>query len=1041
MNWSIIDSITFENLCFEYARKEYSEFDWEPTRRSWDGNKDGEFQEELRKLNRIVKGWYEAKYTYDSSTSIPKSHMDSTLVSGILDGEVVFILFITNGRITPEFRRRAFAILSPHRISVSFVDGEVLENWLHKNPDIYNSYFHEPMFIRQSNQAVSIEDICIYEPFFSSPNFVAPLTSLTVACEYFMYLGIKTSMPCSFTVQIANECIDVINQRIYSVNTGYNSVLIRFIAKKEVQNESICISLRREKSEFELCHSYVRKVNITPLSAPQIVCFEQTRILHEMHDYLQYKSNQNTLLTLEAPAGMGKSYLIRNLFPAINADQSMYMIGCFSEKVAENACLLCKLILFLSFGSLYELDETAFLEFANRYATVPISLLLSLRNGTRNQIVALSAVKAYYEYITQHEGISTYVSSCNEFLFSRESYIILEDFHKLSGKHAQLFVSILKEYIGLKHSHTLVISGRNHSTAQMDLSDIKESPYSMSWILHSLTMDDVRETMQYHYGDRISRIVATLPIPINVLHLSLIVKEMQESNILTLSKDRLPVKIAAIYRRVTTYNVGYVMELLTNSGHITVVALIYIIETGIPADLLMAFLGESEEHAIGELICSRIIRKEGNLLKPYHDIYLSAFNLSAIRKKYTNIVSKFLEFCLSTPMNTDVVESVLTAELLSQGEITCHESEILYERCVTFYLLADYEAARVICKKLIDYQRIEEYIGFERSCYLRYLYAQCVKATRSHSLSNRELKQLEKILGPNGSSAGQLGILYDCISEIVNNDLWMLEFSELESYLSRLRELQPSKDSSKNLVNAYLNYHNRSMMYYSFKNLYDKVKAFYRSSIAESQRLHRPDYFAYAQMDYAKTIYLTAPRKALQLLLQAHSYFVSSETYRRKLDCESEIAFLRTLLGQNQIDQLYNLTQEMLSHRYIHSYFKTCIKLLYFEFIEYRDVELISGKLDVLLSKFPESIDETRLQLYIYQLRYMLTWFTPSMSMEEQAFAGYEEILQLLGEDYSIAYSHNKSLIKEGKISITWLSLSEGSHLDPNHFVIDPRIW
>lgn len=142
MDWSQINDSKFEELACAYAKDTYRDYKWIPTGKSWDGNADSKFWGKIDGINYFYKGWCEAKYTIKPNSSIPKSHMDSTLVSGILDGEVIFILFVTNGRITSSFIQRATAILKPHKIQIKFVDGTILTDWINANPSIRDRYFN-----------------------------------------------------------------------------------------------------------------------------------------------------------------------------------------------------------------------------------------------------------------------------------------------------------------------------------------------------------------------------------------------------------------------------------------------------------------------------------------------------------------------------------------------------------------------------------------------------------------------------------------------------------------------------------------------------------------------------------------------------------------------------------------------------------------------------------------------------------------------------------------------------------------------------------
>ena len=105
--WEKIDNTKFENLAFDYMTSNYPDIRWEKTTLTNDGNKDGQSIISTLPFNTTIKYWYEAKYSININKSIPKSHLDSTLVSSLLDGHVVVIAFITNAYISDDYKRRA----------------------------------------------------------------------------------------------------------------------------------------------------------------------------------------------------------------------------------------------------------------------------------------------------------------------------------------------------------------------------------------------------------------------------------------------------------------------------------------------------------------------------------------------------------------------------------------------------------------------------------------------------------------------------------------------------------------------------------------------------------------------------------------------------------------------------------------------------------------------------------------------------------------------------------------------------------------------
>ena len=234
MDWSLIDDSKFEDLACAYAKDNYGMYKWIPTGKSWDENTDATFRDKIDGINHYYKGWCEAKYTSKPDSSIPKSHMDSTLVSGILDGEVVFILFVTNGKIANSFVQGATAILRPHKIEIKFVDGFVLTGWLKANPDIQNLFFgtvsaNEPECFCK----IEIADCCVLNSALPSPALISGVKKLHTQTEYFLYLNILSTERASYSLEVLTDTIRLLPNSIYEdiAMPGYNSVLVKFIAK------------------------------------------------------------------------------------------------------------------------------------------------------------------------------------------------------------------------------------------------------------------------------------------------------------------------------------------------------------------------------------------------------------------------------------------------------------------------------------------------------------------------------------------------------------------------------------------------------------------------------------------------------------------------------------------------------------------------------------------------------------------------------------------------------------------------------------------
>ena len=125
----------FENLALEYLQETFSDFEWLPTKASWDNNLDM-----FHTYQDGYESWAEAKYRKDSD-NVGKKDLDPTILSGLIKEKIKLILYITNGTIAPHNFNRITYGARIKNISISCINRNQLESWLYENPDKYIKYF------------------------------------------------------------------------------------------------------------------------------------------------------------------------------------------------------------------------------------------------------------------------------------------------------------------------------------------------------------------------------------------------------------------------------------------------------------------------------------------------------------------------------------------------------------------------------------------------------------------------------------------------------------------------------------------------------------------------------------------------------------------------------------------------------------------------------------------------------------------------------------------------------------------------------------
>lgn len=1043
MDWEKINSDKFEELCCEYARENYREFIWEPTPHSWDGNRDGEFVTEIDSLHRLVKGWYESKYTKYPNQSIPHSHMDSTLVSGILDGHVVYILFITNGKITREFKRRANAVLHPHRIEVNFVDGEILEEWLLRNPDVYTTFFNN-----NNNECATtispkliIEDVCFFDCVLSSPTLAEPVKSLSVGNEYFIYIGVRSNTAFECSININTDCLRIFSNNAYNVTKflqiGYNSLFFKCQARGAFGGR-FQVKIESTTTHFSALWEQ-KNLIIHDDFCPKISHAAQMNATHEMYDFLQGESAHNAILSVTGPEGSGKSFLHRKLVESLSRDQHECLTIQLSEKRAENACSLCKLILFLNFGYLYKLSEDAFFELIESSVNLPLELFAKLREGASNQITALHAVNQIVKLFKENNDYAL-MPTYNMFMHRRVSYIFIDDLQKLDRDYAQVFRVLLDEFHLRKFSQVMIVGYRAGEFNVPQLERIVEEKIQRNWSLGELSPEDIKETLSMEFNSSIGELSELFPQPLNVLHLVMLVKQLRKKNIVRLNSIKASSCFSEAYQTVNSLNNHFAKHKIEGVKYPKELYLVYKIESGVPKNVLFDFWGVDANKIYSELISQNLVREESGRVLPFHDAYLYAFHQQNTATSYLEELIRLLNFIRKSETTYPTLESNLISIIITDGDMSLpnlRESAYLY--CRDYYDIAQYYAAKLIAKALLPDVNLGGAEQFtDEMVEILYIYAQSVKFTESHIRSTKLFRKLIQITSKNDITPTIRDIGLDALSEVLNNEMWMLNFNETQKCIQKLSKLKISASTTTYGENAYLNYLNRKMMCESFFSS-DDCKESYVSALSESKRLKRDDYEAYAKMDRARTLYLTLPNVSLNLLGEAKSFFAASKKfYRRLLECEAEIVLLKSLLLGNAFDELYRLQKEMLSQGYINSYTKTTLKILTIELsMGTIPPETAKIRLNRLILQNPDAIINKRISIAIYQLLSMCAYIEGNKLDLAKFSAKHLEIVSHMNESYTHIPKHNQSCsIFENKMS--WVL---GESLPKDAFWIDPRLW
>ena len=870
MDWSQIDDKRFEELACAYASDIYRNYTWIPTGKSWDGNTDARFRDKIDGINYYYKGWCEAKYTCDPDSSIPKSHMDSTLVSGILDGEVIFILFVTNGKITPSFMQRASAILRPHKIQIKFVEGDVLTDWINDNPAIRETFFTGRADVNYRHPAqLKIIDSCILDAIMSAPSLVSRAKRLTAQNEYFLYLNIHSTHKTNYNLTLSTKALKLLPNAKWedTVMPGYNSVLIKCYARFPFEG-TFCINLQAE--DGNTFTSDPLPLAIEDADDEKIIYAKQELYIQEIYESAKSNIYRNTILALAGHEGSGKTHLLNQLILSLANENAEILRLCFSDKEAENASSICKLLLFINFGFLYDLSQQAFTTLINRYTELPADVFLQLREGASDQITALNSV----------DTVSNLLKTTEIALFpdkspmSRHSvsYIVIDDFYKATDRHKAICEHILEEFSSRNYAQMMIIGYRTGEFRVPSLEDTLNHLHTGVWKLSGVSSQDVFDSLRACFNEDVARLAKLFPTPVSVLHLDLLLKKLKHSDILHRPREKRAVIYSTAYKETNVNDTGLVINKIRGCRYKDILYVVYKIESGVPTQLLRDFFGKEYNAACATFSSDTLVREEHERLKPYHDIYLNAFTQLSFSPTYLDRLNLFLQYCIEKEVNDPILTSNILSILIDRSN-GLRSRFLAYAKtiCQKYYAQSQYIAAQNLAIALLPDLEHTPHTAFSYDdLELLYIYAQSVKYSNTHVDSSKYLEMISDIGNMISLDPYEMGVVYEAHSELITNDLYSMDFKSVEKELDYFKKSirDVDKASSEHTVNAFLNFKNRNMLYAYFTGLPD-LRSAYEEARNESTRLERDDYEAYAKMDYAKIIFRENPSDATSLLNEA----------------------------------------------------------------------------------------------------------------------------------------------------------------------------
>lgn len=1027
--WEKIDNTKFENLAFDYMASNYPDIRWKKTTLTNDGNKDGQSIISTLPFNTTIKYWYEAKYSININKSIPKSHLDSTLVSSLLDGHVVVIAFITNAYISDDYKRRADIFARKRdNLKIYYINGEEIENWLSENPAIEDKYFNR-ISAQKHYMEDKIETVCFMDKYDCGDNKYLKLSALELRKEYLLYIRFNSSETQSVELVLDKSIIHIpdytyenTNIKNWSVDKGNNSL---FIPVKVVESKpNYTIEIRG----YSGIKKYViENLKILDLYTPQLFIKSQIKILNNIHLFIKSNTSDNLFFLVIGDAGCGKTYLLNQIRNNTSPLFSSILLN-FSGNIEKDYLLCYKLFIFCQFGSLWEL-EIEDLQFLNLDSLFK-DMLKEINDGISSKITCEKIV-AY----CKEKSID------NKSEIFLQQHIYIDDIQKGSPKVLKLFQSILTWAYNLHLSKKIFFFTRPELYKNEQLANFLKIHACFYNEILTPSIEDISVSIERNLGNfpMLNYLIQGLDKNVSALYLYDLLCELKEKINSFNNKDLIEssIKFKDIIDKLSLVQNNVIANKLLSDYYSNIVFnFVYTLESGVDISMLIEFLGEEVYDDIAVLFNKNIIKEISNKLYPFHDIYLEEFRLKQ-DGKYRDRIGEFILFCQT---KGEITESECYYQLISLGGKYFWKHRAI---CAKFrddlHDSANYFAAEKIAKT-IQKENKKELRDYDYSDIKNlFVLGNCYKYTTSYKSANEEF---DKIINIYKYSTLELpnDILIETLSEKINNNIWMLNINDADTELTKMLKLCDSDNiqlKTKAYKHGYLNYYNRRM-FCNYMQGCGTEEDFY-VALLKSKEIGLIEYEGFAHMDYAKSIYNKDMRKALNSLNAALKIFEGINEPRRLLDCKSEIAYINALLKKDYSEStLQEIYKTMKEQNYVQSCTRTCLKLAIIMLLSqnYTCAEL----LDVLNKMLVENTtiaSGRRHQAIAYHVLAAIYYSDNDLIQSKKYSKKCLQLFTELGEDYKQVQSHNATIKKKGDFVLA----SETTLVKPCDFILDTRIW
>lgn len=940
----------FEEIALAYVQDLYPQYTWYPTGKTRDGNKDAQRKEVYWGEDNSFDVWEEAKFK-ESGRALRRQDIDPTILSGLIQGNVRLIVFVTNTRVPDELLDRAILGARIKGMKVSCVLADQLESWLILNPSIYAKYWDDHAIEHQATaEVVWVQNVSFFDMVSNDFRSFSARKVMLIGDIYLLTVSISSNIKANARLSTTDDFpFEIVKHPNYddpdhlSLECGLSTFALILKAKCAFSG-GVNLQFKINGRQYSRVTQEIEIVAGFPV---KVVYAQQFQIINKIKSFIDMlpDGTAGSLITIYAGSGMGKSFMLKSIYETFCLKRDMTIVSFESDRNAlTNYLLLCRIVLFLCYGNIFwdrsswshkELDRQKTLAIQkNTRDLFDDASLGSLFDGCFDAGIAKNVVEQLTKRRRKtHSLIHTRAALAGKIL-------LLDDFQYLNKLQAEFVYRVIEDLDLYQSDCVMIISATKErfSDRQAETRFMKLSPNAFE--LNGLTHNDMAETLGVYFqlspmALRRAAIKILSPSPLLTCELLRTLREEVGE-----SSDN-------IFHIICAYSASKGQtQILKNrfaglQNQYYLLDILYRFKKGISKKILINFRGFGNRPVQADLtllFAKNLIIFQDGLIFPYHDYYIRSYTQLRKTRYFNALTGQFLSYLLNIPDYAELFDpDHILSMLIECGKKYLQMYEKKIKELIHHYMQAtQFGAALHYCScyyRIVEGRTPDTYTREE--FYYLFSYAYCLVHCGDQVLANQLLEMIYTFANedvPEKYSAG---------AELLNQHFWALKpAGMIESSLliqSGAAHMLQSKHRSgydmSRVEQAYDVCFNRRMVTYLLLDQWENGRITYAQRLKILSEKFQGDDFrsnsATLIMDYARGISFSAPKRAQHLFKTALDFFScrAENHYRRILLCKMDYLVSRCVNGDVEAFwDMEPLIGDLLQGGFSSEYFKAVLK-------------------------------------------------------------------------------------------------------------------